>query len=109
MILQGANNPLVVKFDSDVSSLPALVITLWRDAPGQSGTPLKKWELDDMTVDEDTVTCELTESETAQMPTGKIILEAKGLDSEGKTVFWDQYPMTIKSRHDKTIVLSQGV
>lgn len=59
MIIQGANNPIVVKFDADISTLPALLITLWHDSPCDN-TPVKQWTLSDMTIDRDTAICPIT-------------------------------------------------
>lgn len=101
MIIQGSNNPLTVTFDSDISEIPTLVATLW------SNTKLKEWTLTDMTVDGDTATMPLTEAETAAFPQGILALEVKGLDEDGNTVFWDEVPVRVVGRRDKTILLTE--
>lgn len=108
MIIQGANNPLTIKFDASVAALPALVVTLWSDKPGLSARPVKTWTLEDMTVSGDTAVCPVTEDETRQLPDGKVTIEAKGLDGEGATVFWDAAVVDVRGRRDKIITLTQG-
>lgn len=108
MIVQGSNNPLTVQFDASVAAMPALVVTLWSDKPGLSAEPVKTWTLADMTVAVDTVTCPITEEETRALPPGYLILEAKGLDGEGATVFWDACAVDVRSRRDKAVRLTQG-
>ena len=104
-LVQGSNVPLTIKFDSSVENLPKLVVTLWSDMrPGQ---PLKMWELSDMTVSGDTVICPLTEDETATMPKSVLTVLAKGLDSNGQTVFWDEYPLNTLARKDRIIKLTR--
>lgn len=107
MIIQGANNPIVVKFDADISTLPALLITLWHDSPCDN-SPVKQWMLSDMTVDGDTAVCPITAEETAGIPLDGCILEAKGLDGNGNTVFWGAVEISTEYRRDKAISLTQG-
>ncbi len=106
-ILQGSNNPLVIQFDADISNIPVLVISLWCDKLRYAGKALKTWTTDDISINGDTAVCQLTESETAKFPDSELILEAKGLDDHANTIFWDQYPIDVKARHDKTIRLMQ--
>lgn len=108
MIIQGSNNPLVIQFDAVVDSIPVLVVTLWSDAYSHVGRPLKKWEREDMTISGDTAVCPITEEETQAFPRGVIVLEAKGLDGNGNTVFWDEYPVDVKLRRDRIIRLTQS-
>lgn len=107
MIIQGSNNPLVIQFDGSVADMPTLVVTLWGDAVGSPNKLLKQWDLDQMTVNDDTVICALSESETKLFPPGQLIIEAKGLDADGNTIFWDQYAIDVKKRRDRIIKLIQ--
>lgn len=102
MLIQGSNNPLVIQFDQSVTGCPKLVVSLW----GASGDALKTWTLEDMTVDDDTVICPLTEEETAAIGGAKVTLEAKGLDDEDNTIFWDAVDVYVKGRRDKVIRLT---
>lgn len=104
MIIQGANQPLTVKFDASVSALPALVVTLWQDKHG--GQPLKTWTLEDMTVSGDTAVCPITEEESAAWQDYAMTVEAKGLNGDGLTVFWDAKKIDVLSRRDKIIRLT---
>lgn len=107
MIILGSNNPLVIQFDADVSGLPTLVVSLWWNVQGHMNSPLHVWERADMSINEDTAVCEITEAETSALPTANLVLEAKGLDSNGNTVFWDAYPVDVLNRRDKVIHLTQ--
>lgn len=108
MIIQGSNNPLVIKFDTDISTIPRLVVTLWADMPGHTTAPLLQWENEDMTIDGDTAVCPITEEQTRSLPANVLVLEAKGLDEYGNTMFWDEYKVDIKRRRDRVIYLTQG-
>jgi hypothetical protein len=100
MLIQGSNNPLVIQFDAAVDTLPKLVITLWSDTPGNIGKPLKTWEREDMTISGDTAICPIGELETKEYYGDFLILEAKGLDGDGNTIFWDEYSIDLKHRRD---------
>lgn len=106
MIVQGSNNPLVLTFDQSVDSIPVLSVTLW-SATGRGTNPIKAWTNEDMMINGDTVVCPLTESETASLVPLKLMLEAKGLDSEGNTIFWAEYPIDTYKRRDRIISLTQ--
>lgn len=108
MIIQGSNNPLVIKFDADISTIPRLVVTLWSDMPGHTTAPLMIWENADMTISGDTAVCPITEEQTRNLPPVTLVMEAKGLDGDGNTIFWDAYSIDIKKRRDKVIHLTQG-
>lgn len=107
MLIQGSNVPLTIKFDAAVDSLAALYVTLWCDQ--YSKQPLKTWSLSDMTVSNDTAVCPLSEEDTIKLPNFpnyKVVVEAKGLDSNGETVFWDAAEIDVKERRDKVIKLT---
>ena len=112
MIIQGSNNPLVIQFDTSVAEMPKLIVTLWEDKDGkceQYSQKVKQWNKEDMTVENDTVICPISEAETKNISSRYLILEAKGLDSNGNTIFWDQYKLYIKARRDRVISLTQTV
>lgn len=104
-LVQGSNIPLTIQFDASVENLPKLVVTLWSDL--RKGAPLKTWETDDMTISGDTAICPLTEDETARMPKYTLVVEAKGLDANDQTVFWDEYPINVVMRRDRIIKLTR--
>lgn len=104
-MIQGGNQPLVIQFDAAVDTLPQLVVSLWHDANCQ---PLKVWYKADMSIDDDTAVCPISEAETAKLPPQRLIIEAKGLDENGNTVFWDQYPIETLHRRDRVIKLTQA-
>ena len=104
MIIQGTNIPLQITFDEDVSEINELVITLWR----RNKVELKRWTKANMEIEEDTVILPITEEESASWPEGYNTLEAKGLDEDGLTIFWDKAPIMIEGRRDKGIRLMGG-
>ena len=110
MIIQGSNNPLVIQFDTSIADMPSLIITLWEDKQDkceQVSEMVKRWNKEDMTISNDTAICPLSEEETKNISTRYLILEAKGLDINGNTIFWDQYKLYIKARRDRIITLTQ--
>lgn len=110
MIIQGSNNPIVIQFDASVENIPMLVVSLWCDSFGSSSTnPVKTWDKESMLIDEDTAICQITEEETASLPASMVFIEAKGLDGDGNTIFWDSQSVDVKKRRDKVIRLTQVV
>lgn len=111
MIIQGSNNPLVVEFTDSVAEMPALVVTLWRDKTGAEPTLVKEWQKADMMVSGDgkSVVCEISDEETAALCPVPHVVEAKGLDAEGKTVFWSACRVDILTRRDKAVILQRVV
>lgn len=108
MVIQGSNNPLVIKFNTSVEGLTELVVSLWdKSKNGENGRFLKSWRKADMTVDGDTVVCPMTEQLTQALPNTSVSVLAKGLDEEGETVFWDEYTLPVKARMDKGISLTK--
>jgi len=108
MIIQGSNNPLVIQFDAIVEGMPVLVVTLWSDSASYPTKMIKRWNTEDMTIENDTAICPMEEEETRKLPNGKLVLEAKGLDVNGNTIFWDQYVLDVKGRRDRIIMLTQA-
>lgn len=107
MIIQGSNNPLVIQFDANIADMPALVVTLWADTSECSPQIIKQWNTEDMIIDNDTAVCPISEDETKEISVSYLTLEAKGLDSDGNTIFWDQYKLDVKKRRDRIIRLTQ--
>ncbi len=101
MLIQGTNVPIKVVFDSSVATMQSIVATLW----DSKGKELKRWTMTDMTIDGDTVYLPLLEDETAAFAKGKVVLEIKGLNESGKTVFWQEVKITVKDRRDKVVDL----
>ena len=108
MIIQGSNNPLIIKFNTPVADLPQLVVSLWDRVKNNEGRLLKLWRKDDMEVRNDTAYCPLLEEETVKFPGTSVVLEAKGMDDNDETIFWDQYRLAVKDRLDKVITLTQS-
>lgn len=100
MIIQGTNIPIVITFNSDVSSCKKLVATLWI-----SNKLVKKWETEDMTIDRDTVTLPLDEDETRTFMKGNAMLDVKGLNIVDEIIFWEEAQIQIVERRDKEIDL----
>jgi len=105
MLIQGANNPLTIKFSESVENLPTLVVTLWTG--NRNAQLVKMWEKPDMMISGDTAVCDLTEEETRNLSNSTHVIEAKGLDGNGFTVFWAAYDVDVLNRRDKVIVLTE--
>lgn len=108
MIIQGSNNPLVIQFDTSVEDIPVLVVTLWNSDISCPPKMIKRWDAEDMIIDNDTAICPLDEEDTCRLHQGQVVLEAKGLDTNRNTIFWDEYKLDIKARRDKVIKLTQA-
>ena len=81
--------------------MQSIVATLW----DSKGNQLKRWDTEDMTIDDETIYLPLEEDETANYAKGKAYLEIKGLNENGKTVFWQEVKITVKDRKDKVVEL----
>ena len=108
MVIQGSNNPLVIKFNANVEGLTELVVSLWDKSKNvDNGRFLRSWRKADMTISGDTAVIPMTEQFTQSLPPTSIFVLAKGLNEEGETVFWDEYVLPVKARLDKVISLSR--
>lgn len=106
-IYQGSNNPLVVLLDMTAAELTAVSISLWRDDSRDSEPPLKAWKMEDIRFDGNAIICPWTSEETAALPEEKLAVEAKGLDDDGNTVFWEEFAVYVMPRRDKNIDLQE--
>ena len=97
MIVQGMNSPVVITFDEDVSGFDELVVSLWD--PKRPERAVKVWQMEEMTIDADTVSCPVTQEMSAAWPSGQLVLEAKGVTG-GTTVLWDRVPISCGHRYD---------
>ncbi len=104
-IHQGSNNPLVVTLDMNATELTALSVSLWRKEQ-QSGEPIKAWTMNDVSIDSNIVACPLAAEETAEFPLDSLILEVKGLNEDGYTVFWERFNVKVAERNDRNIELA---
>lgn len=104
-IHQGSNNPLIISLDMDAADLTAISVSLWNGDLRSSSGPLKAWTLDDVNIERNAIICPLTAEETAGFPENTLLLEVKGLDESGHTVFWERFKVKIIGRKDKDIPL----
>lgn len=104
MIMQSSNAPLIIKFPEEynVESFLRLRITLW-----QGDTLYKLWEKEDLIIEENKVTAELTEEETAELSENRCLLEMKWLVEGNKTEMAQQVYLTISDRNDKEAMASE--
>lgn len=103
MIIQGSNKPITLTFEEDISAIPIIVATLWAGY----GNMIKRWDKTDMTIEEDTAELPLTEAETAEMNGGSIALDVKGLDDIGNIIFWEEVPIMVLPRRDRSITMGE--
>ncbi len=106
-ILQGSNAPLIVKCDKDVSDLSKIVLSLWVQTGNKGGKLLKKWEKDDVQINENIIMCPLKEEETASFPDGSITLSVKGLDTNNQVRMWDEITVKSKARLDSIFHITE--
>ena len=105
MIIQGSNNPLVVKFNTSVEGLPHLTVSMWTKP--KDGQLLKLWWETDMTISGDTAICPLTEELTKRLPDAPVTILAKGWDENDETIFWDEKQVNVLNRNDRNITLNR--
>lgn len=101
MIIQGANEPIVINFNMDISSFTEIHIALVNK---KSKKVLKHWSKADVVIDGELCICPLTQQDTIQMPTGDCFVEVKWLDEKGSTVFAKPLEDRILNRSDKDIM-----
>lgn len=104
MIIQGTNIPLTITFDADLADIADIVVTMWR----RKGVELKRWTKADMSIEGDTAILPITEEESASWPEGYNTLSVKGLDENGQTVFWEEAPILVEGRNDKSVRITGG-
>ena len=104
MIVQGSNLPVVVRFNRDVSDIPALEVHMFTP----DGDVLKHWSLTDVQIDRELVKAPLTQAETLAFEEGTFILEVKWLDADGKTHFTHRIRDKIVERNDTTLMGSEA-
>ena len=100
-IIQGSNSPIEIEFDQDVSGLSTLVVSLW--SPLNVTRPAISWEKSDMTISGANASCPITQAQTAALPVGHMILEAKGVNGDGVTVIWNRVVINVAPRYDRNL------
>lgn len=100
-IVQGSNAPIEIEFDEDVSGLTSLIVSLWN--PKNIIEPAISWEKTDMTISGANASCPITQAQTAALPVGHMILEAKGVNGDGVTVIWDRVVINVAPRYDRNL------
>lgn len=97
-INQGGNSPITLVFDAVISASK-----FEASLHHASVDEVKHWSIDDVTIDGAVVTLPLTEAETLLFPSGKgFLLGVKLLDEDGDVIFYDEEPVEIIYREDKT-------
>ena len=100
MIIQSSNEPIILTFTEDAAGLAALRVTLWQGKQRK----IREWTLADVIVEGETVSCPLTQAETARFPAGPMLLEVKWLDTDGVTEFAETMQIMVCERLDKTVM-----
>lgn len=97
-INQGGNTPIILTFDADITA-PKFEASLHHPSVDE----IKHWSKDDIEVEGVVVQLPLTEEETLNFPSGHgFILSVKLLDEDGDVIFYDDEPVEISFRSDKT-------
>lgn len=100
-IIQGSNSPLRFSFDESVEHVPEISVGVY----STGGSLIKHWDKADMIVDGDTITCNLTQQETAAMNADHAVVEVKLKEEDGTIILFERVPINIEGRHDKGVVL----
>lgn len=100
-IKQGSTAPIVLTFDTDVSTASAISILLH----DKYARAIKRWsEAEIIITDERSILLPLTEAETMGFPSGRAWLTAKMLDSDGDVIFFGTIECDIAETADKRIL-----
>lgn len=96
-IIQSANWPLLISFEGDISEVSDFYITI-----GRQGSIWKSWKKASVTmIDSQTLRCDLTEEETAEMPAGLAELNIKWYVG-GVVYFAEPVIVEITRRNDRS-------
>jgi len=107
MIVQGSNNPIIVSFDEDVSSIQDWSMSLYgEDKRGAPGDLLKHWGLDDVEIDENSVSAPLSQEETLAFPPCVATLEIKWLNADDLIFHSKKVRIRIDGRNDSTHLMT---
>lgn len=100
-IIQGSNSPLVVTLDVPADTFDEIAIGIYTT----QGKALKQWELADVTIYGEVITCPLTQEETAALPVGAVAITTKGRSADGTVEFYGDVMATVMRRYDKGVSL----
>lgn len=100
MLYQGGNSPIILTFDEPIDTTE-LSVALYTE----TGTLVKAWAPDEMTILGAQVTLQLTQEQSAAFPKGKVVLEAKWLDAAGTVQMAKPAELTVAKRFDRTVIL----
>lgn len=109
MIIQGANEPIILNVKKDLTDIQDFSAVLYSEKSlikGTGAVVLKKWTKDDVTIDAyenevTPITLPLKESETMGFVKGNAKLEIKWL-LEGNIWFAEEAVILVKEWNDKT-------
>lgn len=100
MIIQGSNQPIVIRFGDDIkTNVSDLKVSLYT-----VGKVLKDWNMEDLNISGENAVAGLTQEETVAFPTGACYIEIKWLDLDGITQFNKIVKDQIVYRSDKRIM-----
>ena len=106
-IIQGSNAPIILEFDIDVSSITdfsAILIPKYGLKLDKSNVPiLKKWNLEDIEIDQQALILPLTQEETLEFPAKPCYLDCKFI-LDSNIEFIDSCLIEIYKSADSTIM-----
>lgn len=107
MIIQGSNLPIIIPFDEDISDIKDLSVSLFgENKRGDANMLLKHWDIDDIVIEEGSITVPLSESDTLGFIPGVAVLEAKWLSQDDNIYPLYTSRIRICGRQDKTLLTS---
>ena len=103
MIIQGANEPVIIKFDSDIDipSFKDIHVSLVNK---HSKKIMKHWSKSDITIDGCFCICPLSQQDTIQFIIGECYIEVKWLDHTGYVCFAKPINDEVIYRGDRDIM-----
>ena len=96
-IIQGDNKPIVLEFDESLSNVEQFSAILYGSA-----TVLKKWDLEDISISDNTMELPITQEETMKISSQLVSLEIK-MVANGDIEFFETITLKVKSRRDRHI------
>ena len=96
-IIQGDNKPIVLEFDESLSNVEQFSAILYGSA-----TVLKKWNLEDISISDNTMELPITQEETMKISSQLVSLEIK-MVANGDIEFFETITLKVKSRRDRNI------
>ena len=95
-IIQGSNDPIVLEVEDTLADYVSMSAVLNRGTRAY-----KKWSMEDMVIQGNTLILKLSESETIDIPEGVVTLDIKGKKKDGLISFMEEISYDVIPRQNK--------